>query len=334
MKKDYEICSVSDAISSDVEKRLLDAYQATQDALDQLELIEKTFTESLPDTIDVCNIGELLSTLKDTADSLQTLVVEFPSKVTSALTVMPQYQGGLKIASGMEKYSATGIILKRFQIIKLKTSKFKLVVERKIFFITRDILKWTLEGKGSTATSALQTPLAAISSVATVANTILSALGTLLTFVENLFPLNVKSAGCAFFMTPKSLSKVDINVLNTNSSTTNTIPEPIDKALSEAESSIDKINKIKKDSAVASAAASGSASAASGSFSFSEIPNLDKFDSESIMKAIRLILATVVDAEPLPRYEKLTPINPRFLVYLATGLEPAAKQCFGLPGFP
>ena len=98
----YEIGSLSDAISSDIEKRLLDAYQATQDALDQLELIEKTFTQSLPDTIDVCNIGELLSILKDTAESLQTLVVEFPSKVTSALTAMPQYQGGLKIALGME----------------------------------------------------------------------------------------------------------------------------------------------------------------------------------------------------------------------------------------
>ena len=224
--------------------------------------------------------------------------------------------------------------MKRFQIIKLKVSKFKLIVERKVFTITRDILKWTVEGKGSSATSALQAPLAALSAVASVANTILTALGTLLTFVENLFPLNVKAASCAFFMTPKSLSKVDISIANVNSSTTNTIPEPIDKALSKAESSIDEINKTKKVTAVASAAASGSASAASGSFSFLEIPNFDKFDSEIIIKAIRSILSSLFDAEPLPRYEKLTPINFRFLTYLATGLEPAAKQCFGLPGFP
>ena len=334
MKKEYEIGTVTPSVDSDIEKRLLDAYQAIQDALDQLELIEKTFKESLPDTIDVCNIGELLKTLNNTANSLKTLIAEFPSKLTEALSGdLPKGQG-LQIAAGMEKSAATGIRLKRFQIIKMRLNKFKLVVERKIYIITRDILKWTITGKGSKETSYLQTPLATLSSVAAVANTIMTALGVLLTFVENLVPLNVKAASCCFFMTPKSLKKVDITIANVNSSTTNTTPEPIDKALGEAEAMIDKANKIKKDTFIAASAATGSSSAMSGAFSFNGLSDFDKFDSETIIKATRNILSALVDADPLPRYEKLSIANPRFLVYLATGLEPSAKQCFGLPGFP
>jgi hypothetical protein len=47
-----------------------------------------------------------------------------------------------------------------------------------------------------------------------------------------------------------------------------------------------------------------------------------------------MLLQALTDAEAVPRYEKLSITNVRFLVFLVTGFEPAGKNTFGIPGFP
>lgn len=244
--------------------------------------------------------------------------------------------GQLKIPAEAVKYPAMGIILKRFQIIKYRCE----IIQKSLLVMMakarKKVLCSLLTGKddaGSPATIPLKSFLMG---VAVVANVIATIIGILLNIINSIVILNVDGAGCAFGPTPKSLmSTCKMTVANSKQSTTCSIPEPVDLAITEAENQYEVAKGETKKAQVLAMASAGAASIAGGGvFNPGQFPSLPKMDGTAIRQAIKLILMTLVDAEALPRYEKLTPINIRFLVFLITGFEPAAKNAFGLPGFP
>ena len=162
----------------------------------------------------------------------------------------------------------------------------------------------------------------------------MSALSVLLSMLDSITAINVKSASTALFMTPKSMMKQDIPIMNVNQSTTHNIPDPIDKSITIAEESMKKANGELKKAKIASAGASSMASVSSGQFSYNSIGNFEAFNPEKIRSLVKAIMMTLVDADAVPRYEKLSITNPRFMVYLVTGFEPKAHASFGIPGFP
>ena len=80
--------------------------------------------------------------------------------------------------------------------------------------------------------------------------------------------------------------------------------------------------------------AAGASSASSGNFDAGSFGSLPKFDPSIIRNAVTILMQMLVDADAVPRYEKLSISNIRFLVFLVTGFEPAGKRTFGIPGFP
>ena len=61
---------------------------------------------------------------------------------------------------------------------------------------------------------------------------------------------------------------------------------------------------------------------------------LKVINPKNIIKAIDRLLSTLPIPDPLPKYEKLLPINLGYLAWLIIGFCPAGKKAFGIPGFP
>jgi len=232
------------------------------------------------------------------------------------------------------KYLATQIILKKFQLIKYKVEMMKLNLNIMVANLTKSVLTAILGGKGSAQDPINQTMVTTVSSAAQTVNTIMTVISSIVSMINSVTIMNVNGAGMAFFPTPKSITKTDINVLNARQSTTNIIPEAVDKAISKAEQKIRESNGKLKQTKVAAMAAKGSSSAASGKFDPGSFGSLPKFDPSIIRTAVKMLLQALTDAEAVPRYEKLSIANVRFLFFLVTGFEPAGKKTFGIPGFP
>ena len=242
----------------------------------------------------------------------------------------------LKLPLEALKYPAMTIILKRFQIIKYRCEIFVKSLMVLMAKLRKKVLVELLSGKddsGSPVTIPIKTFLMTI---AVIANVIAIIIGIVLNIINAIVILNVDASGCAFGPTPKSMMMTSkMTVANVKGSTTSPIPEPIDKLITEAENAQKKVNgELKKAQVLAMASASAASVANGGQFSVGDFPALPKLDGTAIRQAIKLLLMALIDAEALPRYEKLTPINIRFMVFLITGFEPAAKKTFGLPGFP
>jgi hypothetical protein len=187
------------------------------------------------------------------------------------------------------------------------------------------------------AGSAISAPIKALlMGIAITANVLATIVGVILNVINSIVILNVDATGCAFGPTPKSfMTTSKMTVANSKQSTTAPIPEPIDTLITEAERGYEKAKgEIKKAQVLAMASAGASSIAGGGVFDPGSFPSLPKLDGTAIRQAISLLLATIFEAEALPRYEKLTPTNIRFLTFLITGFEPAAQKTFGIPGFP
>lgn len=239
-----------------------------------------------------------------------------------------------KIDADYLKYFATQIIMKMFQILKYYMESIKLGLQIKIANFTKRGLNCLLKNKGSAAdpNNAIMTN-GMTNTIATV-NIIIAIIDAIVTMLNNVNILNVNGAGMAFFPTPKSIMKVDINIENSRQSTTNNIPEAIDKQITKIENKIKESNGEIKKAKIISMGAAGATTATSGNFDPGSFGQLQKIDPAMIRTAINMLLQSLTDADALPPYEKLSIINPRFLVFLLTGFEPAGKKTFGIPGFP
>jgi len=344
---DYEIdASLSSGNVVDVSASLSSAYKATTTIEDKLDDLESAINDAIPDKLDICNMGDTIASLTKIQSILADIVSSLASGITDSLTKgldinidasvdasIGVSTNSVQIPVEMLQYLSTGIIMKKYQILKYRIEKIKLVVERMALEETEKVFVWVLAGKGSLLTAPIDAALAALSTVASLISVLLNILGLILTVLSNISIINVKGAGCMFFLTPKSMSSKDITVMNVNQSTTNNIPQPVDIAISEASMIIDQANKVSIDAGVAAMSAAGAATAATG-LDLGEFPKLPKFDPQKVRDAINLLLQLLLDADALPRYEKLSILNPRFMVFLITGFEPAAYQTFGIPGQP
>ena len=173
-----------------------------------------------------------------------------------------------------------------------------------------------------------------MTSAAAAANIILSVIDSIVTMINSVNIMNVNGAGMAFFPTPKSITKVDISISNSNQSTTNNIPDPVNQMISKSENPIRESNGKIKQAKILSMGAAGASSASSGNFDAGSFGSLPKFDPSIIRNAVTILMQMLVDADAVPRYEKLSISNIRFLVFLVTGFEPAGKRTFVIPGFP
>ena len=103
--------------------------------------------------------------------------------------------------------------------------------------------------------------------------------------------------------------------------------------ISKSENKIRESNGKLKHEKILSMGASGASSASSGIFDAGSFGSLPKFDPSIIRNDVTMLMNTIVDADAVPRYEKLSVSNIRVLVFLVTGFEPAGKKTFGIPGF-
>lgn len=241
----------------------------------------------------------------------------------------------LEIDQQYTKYLATQIILKKFQIIKLRIEYVKVGVQITIETLIKNVYISMLSGKGSALDPNISEQISNIQKAAQAVNTVSNVVSTILAMINSLTILNVNGAGMTFFPTPKSITKTDINIANANQSVTNFIPNAIDLAIEQAGQLFKKNRGIEKKAKVAAMGATAAASVADGgTFNPGNLGGLSKFDANAIKSAINTILQALVCAEATPRYENLKISYIRLLTFLVTGFEPAGKRTFGIPGYP
>ena len=344
--------------TSDDSLRLFLAYDAVCHAEEQLDSIEKDIETSIPTKIDLCKMQEVLMIL----DKVQNAMINVQNVMTSSITnflsdtsqdVTNLNEGidasktavknklskdsstaQLSVDSKYTKYLATQIILKNFQILKYRIEMIKTGVQITIATLTKSVISGLLCGKGSAKDPINATMSSTMTSAAAAANTILSVIDSIVTMINSVNIMNVNGAGMAFFPTPKSIAKVDISISNSNQSTTNNIPDSVNQMISKSENQIRESNGKIKQAKILSMGAAGASSASSGNFDAGSFGSLPKFDPSIIRNAVTILMQMLVDADAVPRYEKLSISNIRFLVFLVTGFEPAGKKTFGIPGFP
>lgn len=351
--------------TSDDSLRLFSAYDAVCYAEEQLDSIETEVENAIPKKIDLCTIQEVLAILDKVQSAMMDVQNVMTSAVTNALsgtmqdTTTPADEGvdavkndttdainkkkknaedssaaQLTVDTKYTKYLATQIILKKFQIIKYRIELIKTGIQITVAKLTKGVLTGILGGKGSAGDPINTTMATTMATAGVTVSTIMSVIDAIVTSINNITIMNVNGAGMAFFPTPKSIMKVDINITNSKQSTTNNIPEAIDQLITETENKVRESNGAIKKSKVLAMGAAGAASAPSGKFDPGSFGNLPKFDPSIIRTAVMMLFQMIVDADAVPRYEKLSVSNTRFLVFLVTGFEPAGKNTFGMPGFP
>jgi len=322
--------------TSDDSLRLFSAYDAVCHAEEQLDSIEKDLENSIPKKIDLCKMQEVLIILDKVQNAILDVQNVMTSSITNVLSGVPHDVTNLVLTvdSKYTKYLATQIILKKFQILKYRIELIKTGIQITIATLTKSVLCGILYGKGSAKDPINATMSSTMASAAATANTILSVIDSIVTMINSVTIMNVNGAGMAFFPTPKSITKVDISIANSNQSTTNNIPDSVDQMISKAENKIRESNGKIKQAKILSMGAAGASSAQSGNFDAGSFGSLPKFDPSIIRNAVTMLMQTLADADAIPRYEKLSVSNIRFLVFLATGFEPAGKRTFGIPGLP
>jgi hypothetical protein len=225
--------------------------------------------------------------------------------------------------------------LKKFQIIKYRIEYIKTGIEITTATLIKKIYTNTLNGKGSAQDPNIKEQVSAIVQAANSVNNISASMGAILSAINSMTILNVNGAGMAFFPTPKSISKVGINIANPNQSTTNFIPNDVNINIENVIQSYRKNRGIEKKSKIAEMTARSTESVSNGGeFNPGKLGKLTAFNSNTIKTAANAIIQGLTCAEAVPRYEKLNISNIRFLTFLLTGFEPAGKKTFGIPGFP
>jgi len=228
------------------------------------------------------------------------------------------------------KYDAAQIIIKYVETLALFVKKIVLHIKRKIAEFMKKMLQGCVGGLGSAAMAIFIQPIImTFQTISILANGILTAITSLLSFLPPM--LSISAEGMSFFMTPKSLKTVEMNITNPNQSIVYRLPSTLMEQVQNLLKQFDKLNIPIKVSAVAAGAALGALSAKEGKDLNIGCNALKLFDPKTILKAIELIVSILPLSQPLPKYEKLSLLNIGFLVWLITGFEPAGFQSFGFP---
>ena len=329
----------NDSSGKDLSKTFVDAYKAVFDIDLKMQELETLARSIIPDDFNICEIPTYMSNTIVLIGEVAEIPMELVAALNHAIGTATKDvfdNHSLHIPAETVSYTAMGIILKRYQIIQYRVQMMQKFLKLKLAELRKKLLTEMLNGKDD-AGSELSIPIKQfLFTVGTAVNVVSSIVGVILTFINTFTILNIDAAGCAFGPTPKNLMMTSkMTIANTRSSTTNTIPEPLDIAISQAETQIEAANgQLKKTKVITMASEATATVAKGGEFGVGSFGSLPKFDGKTIRTAIKLLMQSLLDAEALPRYEKLSPTNIRFLVFLTTGFEPAAQKTFGIPGYP
>ena len=277
--------------------------------------------------VKMCKMIAKIKSLQKIVDSLKGLTVV----LTDSMKYIVEYNIN----------AAVEYIMKKIQILALKIKRLLAELSIKIAKMMRSLLIGLDNKCGSGITATLNSAIVAIMAVFKALAIAVNAVMMAVKFILDMMPpmISVGAETMCFFLTPKSamlgLSKVEMTCANPNKSICNRLPTVIKQSISAIEEEINIANNAIRIAMIATGAAYGLACA----FTQFNIPDtlckvLKVINPKNIIKAIDLLLSLLPIPDPLPKYEKLLPINLGYLAWLIIGFCPAGKKAFGFPGYP
>lgn len=277
--------------------------------------------------IKMCKMIAKIKSLQKIVDSLKGLTVV----LTDSMKYIVEYNIN----------AAVEYIMKKIQILALKIKRLLVELSIKIAKMMRSLLIGLDNKCGSGITSTINSTIVAIMAVFKALAIAVNAVMMAVKFILDMMPpmISVGAETMCFFLTPKSamlgLTKVEMTCANPNKSICNRLPTVIKQSISAIEEEINIANNAIRIAMIATGAAYGLACA----FTQFNIPDtlckvLKVINPQTIIKAIDLLLSLLPIPDPLPKYEKLLPINLGYLAWLIIGFCPAGKKAFGFPGYP
>ena len=277
--------------------------------------------------IKMCKMIAKIKSLQKIVDSLKGLTVV----LTDSMKYIVEYNIN----------AAVEYIMKKIQILALKIKRLLVELSIKIAKMVRSLLIGLDNKCGSGITATINSAIVAIMAVFKALAIAVNAVMMAVKFILDMMPpmISVGAETMCFFLTPKSamlgLSKVEMTCANPNKSICNRLPTVIKQSISAIEEEINIANNAIRIAMIATGAAYGLACA----FTQFNIPDtlckvLKVINPKNIIKAIDLLLSLLPIPDPLPKYEKLLPINLGYLAWLIIGFCPAGKKAFGFPGYP
>lgn len=277
--------------------------------------------------IKMCKMIAKIKSLQKIVDSLKGLTVV----LTDSMKYIVEYNIN----------AAVEYIMKKIQILALKIKRLLVELSIKIAKMMRSLLIGLDNKCGSGITATVNSAIVAIMAVFKALAIAVNAVMMAVKFILDMMPpmISVGAESMCFFLTPKSamlgLSKVEMTCANPNKSICNRLPTVIKQSISAIEEEINIANNAIRIAMIATGAAYGLACA----FTQFNIPDtlckvLKVINPKNIIKAIDLLLSLLPIPDPLPKYEKLLPINLGYLAWLIIGFCPAGKKAFGFPGYP
>ena len=270
------------------------------------------------------------------------------AKIKSLQKIVDSLKGLTVVLTDSMKYiieyninAAVEYIMKKIQILALKIKRLLVELSIKIAKMMRSLLIGLDNKCGSGITATINSAIVAIMAVFKALAIAVNAVMMAVKFILDMMPpmISVGAETMCFFLTPKSamlgLTKVEMTCANPNKSICNRLPTVIKQSISTIEEEINIANNAIRIAMIATGAASGLACA----FTQFNIPDtlckvLKVINPRTIIKAIDLLLSLLPIPDPLPKYEKLLPINLGYLAWLIIGFCPAGKKAFGFPGYP
>ena len=277
--------------------------------------------------IKMCKMIAKIKSLQKIVDSLKGLTVV----LTDSMKYIVEYNIN----------AAVEYIMKKIQILALKIKRLLVELSIKIAKMMRSLLIGLDNKCGSGITATINSTIVAIMAVFKALAIAVNAVMMAVKFILDMMPpmISVGAETMCFFLTPKSamlgLTKVEMTCANPNKSICNRLPTVIKQSISAIEEEINIANNAIRIAMIATGAAYGLACA----FTQFNIPDtlckvLKVINPQTIIKAIDLLLSLLPIPDPLPKYEKLLPINLGYLAWLIIGFCPAGKKAFGFPGYP
>lgn len=277
--------------------------------------------------IKMCKMIAKIKSLQKIVDSLKGLTIV----LTDSMKYIVEYNIN----------AAVEYIMKKIQILALKIKRLLVELSIKIAKMMRSLLIGLDNKCGSGITATINSAIVAIMAVFKALAIAVNAVMMAVKFILDMMPpmISVGAETMCFFLTPKSamlgLTKVEMTCANPNKSICNRLPTVIKQSISAIEEEINIANNAIRIAMIATGAAYGLACA----FTQFNIPDtlckvLKVINPQNIIKAIDLLLSLLPIPDPLPKYEKLLPINLGYLAWLIIGFCPAGKKAFGFPGYP
>ena len=277
--------------------------------------------------VKMCKMIAKIKSLQKIVDSLKGLTVV----LTDSMKYIVEYNIN----------AAVEYIMKKIQILALKIKRLLVELSIKIAKMMRSLLIGLDNKCGSGITATLNSAIVAIMAVFKALAIAVNAVMMAVKFILDMMPpmISVGAETMCFFLTPKSamlgLTKVEMTCANPNKSICNRLPTVIKQSISAIEEEINIANNAIRIAMIATGAAFGLTCA----FTQFNIPDalckvLKVINPKNIIKAIDLLLSLLPIPDPLPKYEKLLPINLGYLAWLIIGFCPAGKKAFGFPGYP